>query len=200
MFLTFELSTCFIGGFTSIMESQSIAYLVIGSAHINWILDLEGEVHSIWDLWTNILQVCSGNVFFWSWAGRATIFGRVHKISKKHLGVALARICLPQQVRREYLSVRPMIWVSRCYDKPTWGSIAQIIPLISSDIPKRSLLGCLSTPLFKAFMINIKCNTWCIKEYSNIVLFVSYFYCHFINYCHAEKINSFKIKLVNLVI
>jgi hypothetical protein len=31
------------------MESQSIAYLFNGSEHIYWILDLEGEVHSIWD-------------------------------------------------------------------------------------------------------------------------------------------------------
>ena len=48
MFL--NLITCFIEGFTSSMKSQSIAYLQIGSAHIYWILDLEGEVHSIWDL------------------------------------------------------------------------------------------------------------------------------------------------------
>ena len=50
MFLTSKLITCFIDGFTSGMKSQSIAYLLIGSAHIYWILDLEGEVHSIWDL------------------------------------------------------------------------------------------------------------------------------------------------------
>ena len=47
MFLTSKLVTCFIDGFTSGMKSQSIAYLIIGSAHIYWILDLEGEVHSI---------------------------------------------------------------------------------------------------------------------------------------------------------
>ena len=29
------------------MKSQSITYLLSGSAHIYWILDLEGEVHSI---------------------------------------------------------------------------------------------------------------------------------------------------------
>ena len=50
MFLTSKLITCFIDGFTSGMKSQTIAYLLIGSAHIYWILDLEGEVHSIWDL------------------------------------------------------------------------------------------------------------------------------------------------------
>ena len=50
MFLTSKLITCFIDGFTSGMKSQSIAYLLIGSAHIYWNLDLEGEVHSIWDL------------------------------------------------------------------------------------------------------------------------------------------------------
>ena len=50
MFLTSKLITCFIDGFTSGMKSQSIAYLLIRSAHIYWILDLKGEVHSIWDL------------------------------------------------------------------------------------------------------------------------------------------------------
>ena len=50
MFLTSKLMSCYIDGFTSEMKSLSIAYLLMGSAHIYWILDLEGEVHSIWDL------------------------------------------------------------------------------------------------------------------------------------------------------
>ena len=41
------------------MKSQSFAYLLN-----YWILDLEGEVHSIWDLWTSGLQECKGNGFF----------------------------------------------------------------------------------------------------------------------------------------
>ena len=58
MFLTSRLITCFIDGFTSQMKSQSIAYLLNGSEHIYWILDLEDEVHSIWVIWTNGLQKC----------------------------------------------------------------------------------------------------------------------------------------------
>ena len=50
MFLTFKLVSHFIDSFTSGMKSQSIAYLLFGSAHIYWILDLEDEVHSIWNL------------------------------------------------------------------------------------------------------------------------------------------------------
>jgi hypothetical protein len=49
MFLTSKLITCFIHGFTSGMKCQSIAYLLTGSTHIYCILDLEGEVHLIWD-------------------------------------------------------------------------------------------------------------------------------------------------------
>jgi hypothetical protein len=52
MFLTFKLITCFINGFTLGRKSQSIAYLSSESAHIYWILDLEGEVHSLRVLWT----------------------------------------------------------------------------------------------------------------------------------------------------
>ena len=64
IFLTSKLITCFIDGFTSRMKSRSIVYLRIGSAHIYWILDLEGEVHSIWDLQSSGLQECKSNIFF----------------------------------------------------------------------------------------------------------------------------------------
>ena len=50
IFLTSKLITYIIGGFTLKMKSRPIAYLLNGSEHIYWILDLEGEVHSIWDL------------------------------------------------------------------------------------------------------------------------------------------------------
>ena len=63
-FLTSKLFTYFNGGFTLKMKSQSIAYLLNGSEHIYWILDLGGEVHSIWDLWISGLQECNGNGFF----------------------------------------------------------------------------------------------------------------------------------------
>ena len=51
LFLTSKLITCFIVGFTLKRKSQSIAYLLNGSEHIYWILDLEvleDEEHSIW--------------------------------------------------------------------------------------------------------------------------------------------------------
>jgi hypothetical protein len=50
MFLTPKLITWFVGGFTLKMISHSIAYLLDESEHISWIWDLEGEVHSAWDL------------------------------------------------------------------------------------------------------------------------------------------------------
>ena len=42
------------------MKSQSITYLLNGSEHIYWILDLENEVHSIWFRWTSGLRECKG--------------------------------------------------------------------------------------------------------------------------------------------
>ena len=62
--LTSKLITCFIDNFILIMKSQSIAYLLKESEDISWILDLEGEVHLIWDLWMSGLQECKGNNFF----------------------------------------------------------------------------------------------------------------------------------------
>jgi hypothetical protein len=71
MFLISKLYRCFINGFTSRIKSQSIVELPTRSAHIHWILDLEGEVHSIWDLWSNNLQEYKGNIFFEvGWGGQ----------------------------------------------------------------------------------------------------------------------------------
>ena len=50
------LITCFIDSSTLVMKSQSIAYLLGGSEHIYWTVDFEGEVDSIWVLWTRGLQ------------------------------------------------------------------------------------------------------------------------------------------------
>ena len=46
------------------MKSQSIAYLLNGSEHMYWISDLEGEVHSIWDVWISDIHECKDNWFF----------------------------------------------------------------------------------------------------------------------------------------
>ena len=56
---------------TCIHVLLSIAYLLNESEHIYWVLDLEGEVHSICDLWISGLQECKGNNFFK--VGRADI-------------------------------------------------------------------------------------------------------------------------------
>ena len=64
IFFTSNLITYFIDGFTLKMKSQSIAQFLNESEDIHWILDLEGEVHSIWDLWISSgLQKCKGNGF-----------------------------------------------------------------------------------------------------------------------------------------
>ena len=81
IFLTSKLITCFIGGFTLIMKPQSIAHLLNGSEHIYWILDLQGEVHSTWDLWVSGLQECKSNEFLQNLVGGyATVFSQVQKI------------------------------------------------------------------------------------------------------------------------
>ena len=81
MFLTSKLKACFIiDGFTFKMKSQSIVYLLNGSDHIYWILVLDGEVHSIWDLWISGLQECRSNHGFSKSSGRALVFGWIQKI------------------------------------------------------------------------------------------------------------------------
>ena len=69
IFLTSKLITCFVDGFTLKMKSQSIAYLLNGIEDIYWILDLESEVHSTWNLWISGLSRMQGRWFFRSRAG-----------------------------------------------------------------------------------------------------------------------------------
>jgi hypothetical protein len=62
--LTSKLITCFVDSFTFKIESQSITHILNGSDHVNWILDRESEVHSIWDLWISGLQNARAMVFY----------------------------------------------------------------------------------------------------------------------------------------
>ena len=72
LFLTFMiLITYFINGFTSSMNFQLIAYLPNPSEHKYWILDLEGEVHSTWVLWTRQPSIMQGQLFLEvEWGGQ----------------------------------------------------------------------------------------------------------------------------------
>ena len=82
MFLTSKLITCFIDGFTFGMISESIAYLLIESAHIYWISYLKVNCTQ----YGLCSQAAFKNVramFFQSWAGRATIFGWVQKFLRR---------------------------------------------------------------------------------------------------------------------
>jgi hypothetical protein len=49
--LTSKSITWISSAFTLEMNSRSIAYLLNESEHIYRTWDLEGEVHSIWDMW-----------------------------------------------------------------------------------------------------------------------------------------------------
>jgi hypothetical protein len=62
-----------------------------------WILDLEGEVHSIWDLWISGLQKCKGNGIFLKSGMVGNFFWLGLENLDFFLGFALARIYLPQK-------------------------------------------------------------------------------------------------------
>jgi hypothetical protein len=71
--LTSKSILCFVDGFTLIMKSHSIAYLLNKSEHTYWILDLRGEAHSIYMGFVvkrPLFQECKGNVFFKVGRGR----------------------------------------------------------------------------------------------------------------------------------
>ena len=61
IFSTSKLLTCFIAGFTSKVKSRSVVDLLNGNEHINWILNLDDEVHSMWVIWTSGFQECQDN-------------------------------------------------------------------------------------------------------------------------------------------
>ena len=105
MFFISKLITCFIDGFTLKLKSQSLSYLLNGSEHMYWILDFEGEVHSIWDLWRTYLQECKGNGFFE--IRQASIsFRSVQKIWISFWETAPAQIYLLQKVCMGRFNVR----------------------------------------------------------------------------------------------
>ena len=66
---TSKFIICFIANFTSKTKCQPIVNLLNESEHTYGILNLEDEIHSIWDLWRSGLQECKGNGFFGSWTG-----------------------------------------------------------------------------------------------------------------------------------
>ena len=80
------------------MKSQLIAYLLHGSEHIYWNLDLEGEVHSIWNLWISGLQECKGNDFFQSQTDKQQFLVRARKSRIYGRAVAFARLYLPYKL------------------------------------------------------------------------------------------------------
>ena len=64
IFLTFKLIACYIDAFLLEMKSQSISYLLNGSEHIYWILDIESEGHSMWVVLTRAFRNASAILFF----------------------------------------------------------------------------------------------------------------------------------------
>ena len=82
IFLISKLITCFIGHFTSKIESQSIAYFLYVNEHIYWIWDLEDELHSIWVIWTSGHQECKANFIFQSRVERAGSMGFIRAVKE----------------------------------------------------------------------------------------------------------------------
>ena len=90
------------------MKSESIASLLNGSEHKNWILDFEGEVHSMWDLCISGLQKCKGNTFIEVGRGRQKFsVGSIN--SQFHSGATPACIYLPWKARRGQFNVPPFL-------------------------------------------------------------------------------------------
>ena len=89
------------------MKSQSTAYLLNESEHIYWILDLEDEVHSIWDLWISGLQECKGIGLFKVGRGGQKFSIRSKKCRFLFFGggAAPAHIHLPRKARRGRFNV-----------------------------------------------------------------------------------------------
>ena len=102
IFLTSKLFTCFIGGFTLKMNSQSIVYLLNENEYI-YILDFGPWRWSALNMefvekWPSRMQECNG--FFEKWAGRTKNFGRIQKISVSLWGSWPCPYLPPRKARR----------------------------------------------------------------------------------------------------
>ena len=76
IYFHFQVNCMFYWQFTLEMKSPSIAYLLNGSQDMYWIVDLESEVHSIWDLLIDGLKNARAMVFS-KLGGQAAFFDRV---------------------------------------------------------------------------------------------------------------------------
>jgi hypothetical protein len=75
------------------MKTQPIAYLLNGSEHIYWILDLEDEVHSLRVIWASGIQECKGT-FIFRWGSEFCLFV-LWGLTRRAGSQALAIIHLP---------------------------------------------------------------------------------------------------------
>ena len=89
IFFTFKLIACYFDAFILEMKSQSIFYLLNGSEHIHWILDIESEGHPMWVIWTSGLRECKGNFIFQSQA--LAVFD--HDLTNVDFFVGVVQMC-----------------------------------------------------------------------------------------------------------
>ena len=72
-------------------------FLMRGSEHVYSLLGLQGEVHSIWDLWTSGLQECKGDFLkkIKNWVGQASIVSHDQSKNKNWWGCLGVLDCGP---------------------------------------------------------------------------------------------------------
>ena len=133
--LTSKLITCFIGGFTLTMKPQSIAHLLNGNEHIYWILDLEGEVQSIWDLWASGLQECKSNEFFGNQAS-----GQQFSVGSRNF-LFSRRAAAPAQFWNSKKFVRGSLTSSLTPSDTNKVDIFWLLENLKVNIPKTHLSG-----------------------------------------------------------
>ena len=111
IFLTFKLITCFIDNFNLKMKSQSIAYLLNGSKHIDWILTLRVKCTQYGICgYISDLQEFKGNGFFRSQAGGQKFYVGSRKYGSLSRQLPLPKSTSPKKFRGGVFNVCPLWW------------------------------------------------------------------------------------------
>ena len=173
IFFTSNFITCFIDfhlhafGFNSGIKSQSIACLLRESEHLYWILGLQGESHSLWDLWTSGLQECKGGLLFFLFfeigrGGKSCWSGSKEFL---FLFLFLYLVRLPEGVGLACPSLRPLSPPWRSHNSAGWARPNDMgsNPILNNSPPTLTGVGHQWT-----MSTSTSCNQWFSRAKSTL--------------------------------
>ena len=139
--------------------------------YIYYILDLEGEVHSIWDMWRSGLQECEGNDFFEvGWGGQS------FPVGSKKSQLFVGQLPLPVSTSPKKLVGGKILSAlqNRSLEQSHWSCIWICILRIMKTEPPHPWCRCKCTHGLNSYCI--PCTSLTSHRHWHIATFKCFFY------------------------